>query len=197
MDTLSVLAKNGIEWVYSMTYDPVVYYARNRVLGGNNVDGKNQKPFQGKITYDYQFWIDSDMVWSGLDVLKMLKLDKPIVSGCYMMSNNVELPVVESLDWDLLHQSGTFKFMRREDIMSREDPFKVSYAGFGFMAIKQGVMETMEYPWFHPRFVDYTEFHDFTAEDVSFCWSAQELGHDIWLDPTVRVGHQKLLSLSV
>lgn len=197
MDTLAVLGKNGIEWVYSMTYDPVVYYARNRVLGGNNVDGKSQKPFQGKITYDYQFWIDSDMVWSGLDVLKMLKLDKPIVSGCYMMSNNVELPVVESLDWDLLHQSGTFKFMRREDIMSKEDPFKVSYAGFGFMAIKHGVMESMEYPWFHPRFVDYKEFHDFTAEDVSFCWSAQELGHDIWLDPTVRVGHQKLLSLSV
>jgi hypothetical protein len=197
MDTITVMARNGIEWAYSMAYDPVVYYARNRVLAGNNIDGKDQKPFRGQLEYDYQIWIDSDMVWSGEDILKLIAMDKPIASGCYMMANNVELPIVETLDWDKLNESGTFKFLRREDLNQKVAPFKVSYVGFGFVAIKHGVMETMEYPWFQPRFVDYKDFHDFTAEDVSFCWTAQEKGHEIWVDPTIKLGHQKSLALMV
>jgi GT2 family glycosyltransferase len=195
MDTLSTCSRNGIEWAFSMAYDPVVYYARNRVLGGNNVDGREQKPFRGQVQYDYQFWIDSDMVWSGEDVLRLIKLDKPIASGCYMMANNQDLPIVENLDWDRLAESGTFRFLSRDELNARLSPFTASYAGFGFMCIRQGVMESMEYPWFQPRFVDYKGFHDFTAEDVSFCWRAAELGHDIWVDPSVRVGHQKSLTL--
>jgi hypothetical protein len=197
MDTITVMARNGIEWAYSMAYDPVVYYARNRVLAGNNIDGKDQKPFRGQLEYDYQIWIDSDMVWSGEDILKLIAMDKPIASGCYMMANNIELPMVEALDWDKLNESGTFKFLRREDLNQKAAPFKVSYVGFGFVAIKHGVMETMEYPWFQPRFVDYKDFHDFTAEDVAFCWTAQEKGHEIWVDPTIKLGHQKSLALMV
>lgn len=195
MDTLTVMSREGISWAYSMAYDPVVYYARNRVLAGNNVDGKSQKPFRGQLDYDYQIWIDSDMIWSGEDVLKLIESNKPIVSGCYMMANNIEMPLVEHLDWDKLAESGTFKFMRREDLSSKSDLFKVSYTGFGFIAVKRGVMESMDYPWFHPRYVDYGNFHDFTAEDVAFCWRAQELGHEIWVDPNIKVGHQKLVTL--
>jgi hypothetical protein len=195
MDTISVLTKNNIRYAYSMAYDPVVYYARNRVLGGNNIDGRDQKPFRGQVDYDYQFWIDSDMVWSGHDVLKLITLGKPIAGGCYMMANNQELPLVETLDWDKLATDGTFRFMDRAALNSKSDPFRVSYSGFGFICIKRGIMESMDYPWFQPRFVDYKGFHDFTAEDVSFCWRAAELGHEIWIDPTVRVGHQKSLTL--
>lgn len=191
MDTLGALSKEGIDWAFSIAYDPVVYYARNRVLGGNNVDGKNQLPFRGQVSYDYQFWIDSDMVWKGQDVLRLIRLDKPVASGCYMMANNNELPIVEHLDWDHLTESGAFRFMDRQELVTRTAPFTASYVGFGFVAIKHGVMESMEYPWFHPRFVDYKDFHDFTAEDVAWCWKAQELGHEIWIDPGVRVGHQK------
>lgn len=197
MDTISACGRNGIEWAYSMAYDPVVYYARNRVLGGNNVDGKDQKPFRGQLQYDYQVWIDSDMVWRGDDVLRLLSSSKPITSGCYMMANNSELPIVEDLDWEKLSTTGVFKFMNREDLNGKTSPFKVSYVGFGFVAVKHGVMESMQYPWFHPRYVDYKDFHDFTAEDVSFCWRAQELGHEIWVDPNIKLGHQKHIALAV
>lgn len=195
MDTITAISREGIEWAYSIAYDPVVYYARNRVLGGNNVDGRQQKPFRAQTKYDYQIWIDSDMVWKGQDVLNLIRQDRDIIGGCYMMANNQELPIVENLDWDRLLESGAFAFMRREDLVTKSQPFKVSYTGFGFIAIKHGVMESMEYPWFHPRFVDYKEFHDFTAEDVSFCWRAKELGHEIWIDPSIQVGHQKSLTL--
>lgn len=192
-----MMSRNGIEWAYSMAYDPVVYYTRNRLLGGNNVNGIHQKPFGGKIEYDYQVWIDHDMVWTGDDVMRLLQHNKPVVSGCYMMANNTNLPIVENLQWDTLATSGAFSFMSREEIQTRSDLFKVSYVGFGFCAIAHGVIESMEYPWFRPRFVQHENFFDFTAEDVGFCWEAQERGHEIWVDPQIKVGHQKSVSLIV
>jgi len=194
-DTISAISKAGHTWGYSMAYDPVVYYARNRVLGGNNTAGKSQYPFQGTANYDYMMWIDSDMVWRGEDVLKLINLDKPIASGCYVMQNNNQYPIVETLDYDKLATQGTFEFMSRSDLAAKTSPFKASYVGFGFVAIKKGVFETMEYPWFRPRWVDYNNFSDFTAEDVGFCWTAQEKGHAIWVDPSVKVGHEKFMVL--
>jgi hypothetical protein len=195
-DTITTLGQNGIEWAMSMAYDPVVYYARNRVLGGNNVDGRGQKPFGGSVDYDYQVWIDSDMVWKAADVMKLLQLGKPIVSGCYLMANAEEFPIVETLDYNKLLEQGTFKFINRAEMREKSEPFTVSYAGFGFMAVARGVMERLEYPWFRPRWVDQGNFLEFTAEDVGFCWSAAEMGEQIWVDPNIRVGHQKSLVLA-
>jgi hypothetical protein len=194
-ETIAAVTKAGHTWGYSMAYDPVVYYARNRVLGGDNTKGKSQKPFQGSLQYDYIVWIDSDIVWHGEDVLKLIAMDKPIAAGCYVMANNNEYPIVETLDYNKLLEQGTFKFMDRAALAAKSESFKVSYVGFGFVAIKAGVIETMEYPWFRPRWVDQGNFHDFTAEDVGFCWTAAELGHEIWVDPRIRVGHEKTVVL--
>ncbi len=195
-DTVATCGTEGISWAFSMAYDPVVYYARNRVLGGNNVDGRGQKPFGGSIDYDYQVWIDSDMVWKGADVLALLKHSKPVVAGCYPMHNNTQFPIVEQLDYDLLYEQGTFKFMDRSELDAKQDIFPVSYAGFGFMAIAKGVVERLEYPWFRPRWVDHDQFLEFTSEDVGFCWSVADLGERIWIDPAIRVGHQKTAVLT-
>jgi hypothetical protein len=194
-DTVTTCGSNNIEWAFSMAYDPVVYYARNRVLGGNNVAGKNQKPFGGTLDYDYQVWIDSDMVWTGNDVLKLLSHNKPIVSGCYPTHNNTEFPIVEKLDYNKLLQDGKFEFMKRTELDTKAELFPVSYTGFGFVAVAKGVMERMPYPWFKPRWVEQGDFSEFTAEDVGFCWSAADIGETIYVDPTIRVGHQKSMIL--
>ena len=191
MDTIATLLQNNIEFQYRIDYDPVVYYARTRVLGGNNVDGKFQKPFRGQVQYDYQIWIDSDMVWSGQDVLNLLKHDKPIVSGCYVMADNHNLPIVENLDYTKLLEQGTFKFLTRDELKTKTTPFKANYVGFGFMAVKYGVFESMEYPWFQPKFIEKGNFKEFTAEDVGFCWTATDLGYEILVDPNILVGHEK------
>jgi hypothetical protein len=195
-DTLSVLSRNGHTWAYSIDYDPVIYYARNKVLGGNNTLGKNQKPFNGKEHYDVIVWIDSDMVWKGQDVINLINSDKDITSGCYLMRNNTEYPIVENLDFTKLSKNGSFKFVSRQDLLFKTSKFIANYVGFGFLAIKFGVLEKMEYPWFRPHWVNYENITDFTAEDVGFCWSAKEYGFDIWVDPTVKVGHEKLIVLT-
>ena len=32
-------------------------------------------------------------------------------------------------------------------------------------------------------------------EDVAFCHMIKEKGFDIWIDPTIRVGHEKMMVL--
>lgn len=193
--TIADLQGRGISYAYSIGYDPVVYYTRNRILGGQNTAGRTQKPWQGKQDYDRMVWIDSDMVWNPQDVLKLLAHDKPIVAGTYMMGNNTHYPIVEKLDFNHLDLHGVFRFLDRAEMQTKTEPFRVSYTGFGFIAIKKGVIESMEYPWFRPRWVSTDGFHDFCAEDVGFCWTAQELGHEIWIDPSIRVGHEKSVVL--
>lgn len=190
-ETIAECSKHGIEWAMSMNYDPVVYYARNRVLGGNNTTGRTQKPFQSGFDYDYQFWIDSDIVWKASDVITLLSHGKNIVSGCYPMAHASEYPIVEKLDYDKLLEQGSFSFMQRDALDAKQGLFTANYIGFGFVAVAHGVMESMEYPWFRPRWVDKPPFLEFTAEDVGFCWSALEQGYEIWIDPAVRVGHLK------
>ena len=195
ISTTNVLSKNKISWGISINYDPVVYFARNRILGASNVNGSNQKPFKGEIKYDYLIWIDSDIVWTGNDVLALLQHNKDIVNGCYIMQDNNHYPIVEHLDYNNLATNGTFDFLTKDQLNSKTSPFCASYAGFGFTAVKYGVFENMEYPWFRPRWVNYGQFSDFTAEDVGFCWIAKDLGYDIWIDPAIRVKHEKNILL--
>ena len=189
--TIAELNKANVSYAYSTVYDPVIYFARNRILGGSNTAGKKQQPWQGNLPYDKMVWIDSDIVWRPEDLIKLIQHDKPIVAGTYLMNDNINHPVVEKLDFDHLADTGVFKFINRAEMLTKKEVFKASYTGFGFVAIKHGVIETLEYPWFQPRWVTNEKFHDFCAEDVGFCWAAQELGHEIWIDPSIKVGHEK------
>ena len=36
---------------------------------------------------------------------------------------------------------------------------------------------------------------DFTMEDAAFCKMIKEKGYDVWIDPSVIVGHEKMVVL--
>jgi hypothetical protein len=193
--TIAVLQQNQIQYAYSIAYDPVVYYTRNKILGGDNRNGRYQKPWQGQIPYDKIIWIDNDIVWQPHNVLSLIASDKPIIAGTYLMESTTQYPIVEHLDFKHLATNGVFQFLTKEDLAGKNQIFPVSYTGFGFLCMQHGILESMEYPWFQPKWVTSNNFHDFCAEDVGFCWTAQELGHKIWIDPTITVGHEKTIIL--
>jgi hypothetical protein len=67
------------------------------------------------------------------------------------------------------------------------------------MLMKNGVFESLEYPWFQPIWKEYEingkQIRDFTMEDVAFCHMIKEKGYDVYIEPTVRVGHEKMMVL--
>ena len=57
------MVQNGMSIQISQDYSSMVNFARCKCLGANVLRGPKQVPWDGKLAYDYQLWIDSDIVF--------------------------------------------------------------------------------------------------------------------------------------
>jgi len=196
------LERLGINFYISQKYSSMVNHARSDCLEADNYAGTMLTPFRGKVPYDYIMWIDSDIVFKTEDLLELLNMNKDVASGWYLQSNGGmptnKTTVVEKMDDQELYEKGSNRYETIEDMMRRSEPFKVDYCGFGWILIKKGVYEKIPYPWFVPRVVqlkkpDGTILEDVESEDISMCQDFKKYGFDIWANPKVRVGHQKMI----
>jgi len=196
---VNACSKRNISLTLSSAEDGIVYYVRNKCLGGSVLRGKNQKPFNGKVDYDYMLWVDNDIIFSIKQFLRLLSWNVDIVSGVYMMKGGEYFATVKTWDEKYFEKHGAFQFLTKEDIAGYKDKnvlTEVAYTGFGFMLIKKGVFETLNYPWFEPIFYEIgNNIVDFCSEDVAFCKKAQKQGFKIYIDTSVRVGHEKRVIL--
>jgi hypothetical protein len=194
----------GINFYISQHYSSMVNFARTDCLQADNFAGTMLTPWRGQIPYDYIMWIDSDIIFKTEDLLELLKMDKDIATGWYVQSNGTPISnqstVVEKMDKQLLLNKGAYHFETVEEMARRPGPFKVDYCGFGWVLMKKGVFEKIPYPWFAPKKVqlikeDGTILEDMCSEDVAMCEDFKEYGFEIWCNPKVRVGHQKMVIL--
>jgi len=161
-------------------------------LGADVLRGKNQKPFNEKLKYDYLFWIDNDIVFDPEQVKILINHNQDIISGLYLMENETQFATVKNWDNDKFKKEGHFDFLTNNDLKVMPRIFSVSYTGFGFIAIKYGVFENMKYPFFEPIYYDLGDnIVDFSMEDVSFCQKAIKNGYKIQIDKNIIVGHEK------
>ena len=153
-----------------------VHFVRNMCLGADVLRGKDQKPFDGKLDYDFIMWIDSDQVFSVRSFISLLKHDTDVISGLYLMKNGQQYTVVQNWDESNFLNKGSFDFLTRKSLMQWLDdnadgevedkkdemgnPYKdyskckiplmpVSYSGLGWTLVKKGVYEKLSYPWFY------------------------------------------------
>ena len=217
------MVQNGMAIQISQDYSSMVNFARCKCLGANVLRGPKQVPWDGKLEYDYQLWIDSDIVfntekfWQLCDLAipeesvkdevvekedgtKEIKrtvdetLHKEVVAGWYMTEDGRTTSVAHWLEEDDFRKNGgVMNHETGDSIAKRKKPFTVDYTGFGWVLIKKGVFENLEYPWFAPKMQVFESgsVQDMCGEDVSFCLDAKEAGFDIWCDPRIRVGHEK------
>lgn len=194
------LSRAGLHVQASFAYDPNLFYCRSKCLGCETRRGVDQKPYDGKLDYDYLFWIDSDVLFTADDILRLIHHNVDIVSGCYIMHDNAHYPIVEKMDHDFFMNKGHYQFVDRprlEELRAGAALVPIDYVGFGFMCIKRGVFESLKYPYFAPRAITFDRdgVVEYASEDVSFCMNAADRGFKILLDPTVVVAHQKLIPL--
>jgi hypothetical protein len=197
------LIQEGHEIVISQKYSSVVHFARAMCLGADVFAGKDQVPFQGQVDYDLLLWIDSDILFTYNDIKRIIESPHQVTSGLYMMENNSQLCAVREWDEEFFWKHGGFEFLTVDSLQqwkeqNPDNPYmKCSYAGMGFMAIKKGVIEGMEYPWFYRPVYSITNkesgqsIQDMHSEDVCFCKNIQDKGIDIYIDTGIRVGHEK------
>ena len=209
------LVQNGMSIQISQDYSSMVNFARCKCLGANVLRGPGQIPWDGKLKYDYQLWIDSDIVfdsnkfWQLCDVAVPAEVvgtneageqtwdeskERRIAAGWYATEDGTTTSVAHWLEEDDFRKNGgVMNHETVESISKRRKPFTVDYTGFGWVMIKKGVFEELEYPWFAPKMQVFEsgKVQDMCGEDVSFCLDAKEAGDEIWCDPRIRVGHEK------
>ena len=72
------LVQNGASIQISQDYSSMVNFARCKCLGANVLRGPDQLPWDGKLHYDYQLWIDSDIVFNTEKFFQLILMDKEI-----------------------------------------------------------------------------------------------------------------------
>ena len=195
------LVQNGNGIQISQDYSSMVNFARCKVLGANVLRGPKQIPWDGKLNYDYQLWIDSDIVFSTEKFWQLIDLaipeegeEREIAAGWYATEDGHTTSVAHWLsEEDFAKNGGVMNHETVESITRKRKPFTVDYTGFGWTLIKKGVFERLEYPWFAPKMqvFDSGNVQDMCGEDVSFCLDAKKEGMVTWCDPRIRVGHEK------
>ena len=177
------LHKKDIEYELLSQYIPNVYKVRSLLLGADRKFGQYQIPWQGKKDYDYIMWIDSDQVFEPNDFFKLLEHDKDIVSGLYLRKPQGDTLNDIPIEFACFNEDGKMLYTNEVNGELR----KVWSNGMGWMLIKKGVFEKIEYPWFGP-IIEGLGFH---GEDVSFQLRAKDVGFDSYVDTSIIVGHEK------
>ena len=197
------MVQNGMSIQISQDYSSMVNFARCKCLGANVLRGPGQIPWDGKLKYDWQLWIDSDIVFDTNKFWQLCDMahpseneeeDRRISAGWYATEDGKTTSVAHWLEEDDFRTNGGVMNHETVDSMAkRKKPFTVDYTGFGWVMIKKGVFEDLEYPWFAPKMQVFESgaVQDMCGEDVSFCLDAKEKGDEIWCDPRIRVGHEK------
>jgi hypothetical protein len=193
-ETLSELNRQGISYKWLNAYSSLVHNARELTAtgGGNHtLNPLDTGPLGNSVTYNKIFWIDSDISWTPKDFLKIYNSDYDVVTGAYLLADGVTSSV---------HEWGTPGGIPVEKIKSLKNPLKIQSMGFGFVAMKSGVFEKLERPWFGHytqalQLEDGRTIDTYLGEDISWSINAYKAGVEIYFDPTVLVGHMKKVKI--
>lgn len=141
-----------------------------------------------KTGFEYLMFIDADIEFIPDDVAKLWNLDAKVKCGAYAMKRP-DNPLSAWVDGKILELSGD------------EGILKVDYCGTGFLMIHRSVFEDMKeaYPeleheeghvgkcwaFFDTQIVDGV----YLSEDYNFSRLYREMGGDIMLDSSIKLGH--------
>lgn len=160
------VAKMGIYYETFICNGTLVYIARDKIA---------RKAINEQFTH--VLWLDADMIFKPSLLDDLLDCGKDFVTG---IAHSRRKPFASCL-FKTLNDDGTFE--RYEGDYPLE-PFQVAGCGFACVLIKTEVLRDVQ-------FANMTCFLPFPewGEDLSFCRRAKALGHQIWAEPTVQLGH--------
>lgn len=135
--------------------------------------------------FDYVLWIDSDMAFKP-DLLTRLAADiegRDMVAPLFFMRT----PPYEPVMYKTLRRGLTPAENEHEKLIDypENEMFRVEGVGFGCVLMRTTVLRQVV-DRYHELFAPIPGY----GEDLSFCIRARGCGFDIWIDPTVEVGHK-------
>ena len=149
--------------------------------GSSNLQHARNMVVEGALAHhaDYLLLVDTDMIFPGDTVERLLAHEKDIVGCAYRRRGG---------DMDILVRP-------IPEPMTGCRP--VELLPTGLMLIKMSVFETWERPWFW--FGTNEETRRLAGEDLIFCHEAHKRGYELWCDWDLskEVGHRWLATLTL
>ena len=200
VNTVMTLKTKGYDIAISNEYSSYVTFSRMKTLGLDVLRGVDQVPFDGKLDYDVWLTIDSDIIFTPEQVIELIEDTEthPVVSGLYRMEDMTHFACVKEWNVDYFKKFGSFQFMKVDDFHKAPKFVPVAYNGMGFFACRKGVIEKLKYPYFSYPLIeiegkDGNVLKDTCSEDVAFCKNITDVGFEVIVNTTLRVGHEKTL----
>ena len=125
--------------------------------------------------YSHALWLDSDMVFTEDLFEDLMDCGKEFVTG---IAHSRRAPYPSCIFTEIYPGISRFE----GDYPS--EPFKI--AGCGMACVLMSV-EVLRDVWAHHSTAFFPSRE--LGEDITFCKRATDLGHEIWADPHVQVGH--------
>lgn len=145
---------------------------------GYNIDQIRNLIASWAVKYDYLLSVDSDIVMPSDTLIKMLKHDKPVVTGMYIQ----RIPNTHALE--MYDKEGRIPYDKIRDRGLTE----IEGCGFGCVLVKSEVFKSVGYPQF--VYHSALDHRDTISEDTDFCRKARLLGYTIWVDTSIKCGHK-------
>jgi len=187
VETLEWLTSKGMNYKFLNKYSSMVSSAREKTAINSDLHMWDETEIAGgEFTYDYLLWVDSDVVWTPLDLERLIKSDKEIVSACVPVNLEGDVAAYR------LGEQGYAERLHWNDFALEYEPVAVDGVGFGMLLVKYGVFEGIKRPWFeHEKLQVIGQRSVMAGEDYSWCMKARRAGFDIYIHPGVSVGHCK------
>ena len=110
-------------------------FARCKCLGANVLRGPDQIPWDGKLNYDYQLWIDSDIVFNTEKFYQLVLLDKDLASGWYCTEDGQTTSVAHWMEEDdFRNNGGVMNHETLETMGKRKKPIHSGLCRFRMVA---------------------------------------------------------------
>lgn len=189
VETLRWLGERGLTYKWLNKSGSLISTTRElTALDAYNPNWETRELGSGKFTYDKVIWIDSDISW-GIEQFKALwEHELDIVGGMYQTAPDGRVAVA------MFDGAGQPTVVREQDFILMDATIhEVFGVGFGFVAMKSGVFEKCDRPWFLMERIrwQHLDFDLNIGEDYSFCMNARRNGFKVYLDSTIKVKHHK------
>ena len=168
-----------------------------RMVGLSARGGRNVlvAEFLSRPELSHMMWIDADLSWPPHAIGKLLTHDLPVVAGLYCTKT-------PELKWLCIPPGGGDQVHLRADGL-----FQVDGVAGGFVLVKRevylamveayperhlyGSQEVPEHlrPWLFDLHPEDLVDGFVQSEDYGFCRLWRQLGGEIWVDPSIQLGH--------
>ena len=181
------LVRNNVDHgLLTLTNSSLITQARSKVANF----------FINNTEHEYLFFLDSDIGFNPEDVLKLLAHQVPIVSGAYPMKiiperYCVDISQPEQRHGDLVKINGNgmgFVLIHRQVFLDIAKQYpNLKYIPSDYHSDTPHTEAEMNNSYHY--FAEHQTPNSFMSEDKSFFHRAQQVGYNIWLDPTIKLNH--------